>query len=99
MGHGRDTRARFAPRAAAAMLAANRNAFRTLPRMGRIAIIMLILLASAPAHAEPAQEAAPPADTSAPAPAAPTEPGVPPDPGPAPPPAAGRSDADLRESV
>jgi hypothetical protein len=81
------------------MLAANRNAVRTLPRMGRIAIIVLILLASAPARAEPARDAAPPADTSAPAPAAPAEPGAPPDPGPAPPPAAGRSDADLRESV
>jgi hypothetical protein len=81
------------------MLAANRNAVRTLPRMGRIAIIVLILLASAPARAEPAQDAAPPADTSAPAPAAPSEPGAPPDPGPALPPAAGRSDADLRESI
>jgi Transglycosylase SLT domain/SPOR domain len=68
--------------------------------MGRIAIIVLILLASVPAHAEPAQsEAPPPADTTPPAPAAPVEPGAPPDPGPAPPPAAGRSDADLRESV
>jgi Transglycosylase SLT domain/SPOR domain len=67
--------------------------------MGRIAIIVLILLASAPARAEPAQDEAPPADTSAPAPAAPAEPSAPPDPGPAPPPAAGRSDADLKESV
>src|SRR5262245_8213941 len=99
MGHGRDTKARFASRAAAAMLAANRNAVRTLPRMGRIAIIGLILLASAPARSEPARDEAPPADTSAPVPAAPVEPGTPPDPGPAPPPAAGRSDADLRESV
>jgi hypothetical protein len=67
--------------------------------MGRIAIIVLILLASAPARAEPAQDEAPPADTVAPAPAAPVESGAPPDSGPAPPPAAGRSDADLRESV
>jgi Transglycosylase SLT domain/SPOR domain len=67
--------------------------------MGRIAIIVLILLASALARAEPAQDEVPPADTSAPAPATPAEPGASPDPGPAPPPAAGRSDADLRESV
>jgi hypothetical protein len=68
--------------------------------MGRIAIIVLILLASVPARAEPAQgEAAPPADTSPPSPAAPAEPGASPDSGLAPPPAAGRTDADLRESV
>ena len=66
--------------------------------MGRIAIIVLILLASEPARAEPAQEEAPPADTSAPAPTAPAEPGAPSDAGPAPP-LAGRSDADLKESV
>src|SRR5262249_43402676 len=72
----------------------------SLPRMGRIAIIVLILLASVPARAEPAQDAAPPADTGAPAPAAPAEPATSSAPGPqAPPPAAGRSDADLRESV
>src|SRR5262245_24900228 len=65
--------------------------------MGRIAIIVLILLASVPAHAEPA----PPADTNTPSPAAPAEPDASSDPGPqaAPPSAAGRSDADLRESV
>jgi Transglycosylase SLT domain/SPOR domain len=69
--------------------------------MGRIAIIVLILLASVPACAEPAQgEAPPPADANPPSAAVPAEPNAPPDTGAeTPPPAAGRSDADLRESV
>src|SRR5262249_4860483 len=67
--------------------------------MGPIAIIVLILLASAPARAEPAQDAAPPADANPPPAAVPAEPTAPRDTGAETPPAAGRSDADLRESV
>jgi hypothetical protein len=67
--------------------------------MGRIAIIVLILLASVPARAEPAQSEAPPAETNAPPPPAPEASSPPPDTGAEAPPPAGRSDADLKESV
>jgi hypothetical protein len=67
--------------------------------MGRIAIIVLILLASVPARAEPAQSEAPPAETNAPSPPAPEASSPPADTGAEAPPPAGRSDADLKESV
>jgi hypothetical protein len=60
-----------------------------LPRMGRIAIIALILAASVPARAEPAAPGEPPAETGA-APSPPPAASAPP---------ARRSDAELRESV
>ena len=62
--------------------------------MARIAIIALMLLATSPALAEPAQPDAPPAPAAAPDPAAP-----PPDTNAAPAATAPPSDADLRESV
>ncbi len=66
--------------------------------MARIAIIALLLLATSPALAEPAQPDAPPADAGAPTPpaaAAPAEQNAATPPAATPPP----SDADLRESV
>jgi hypothetical protein len=67
--------------------------------MGRIAIIALILLAGAPARAEPTQSEAPPAptppgDNAAPAPDATQE-----APAPSPAPPANAGDADVRQSI
>ena len=58
--HGASARERASPSRRAAILRPNRNAGFFVERMARIAIIALMLLATAPALAEPAQPDAPP---------------------------------------